>query len=47
MLPLVDMPLIQHGVEEAKAAGIGTDHRDRRGKNASRPFDVSFELEAS
>jgi UTP--glucose-1-phosphate uridylyltransferase len=48
MLPLVDMPLIQHGVEEAKAAGI----RDMiivtgRGKNAIEDhFDVSFELEA-
>jgi len=49
MLPLVDMPLIQHGVEEAKAAGI----RDMiivtgRGKNAIEDhFDVSFELEAT
>lgn len=48
MLPLVDMPLIQHGVEEAKAAGI----RDMiivtgRGKNAIEDhFDVSFELES-
>ena len=48
MLPLVDMPLIQHGVEEAKAAGV----RDMiivtgRGKNAIEDhFDVSFELEA-
>jgi UTP--glucose-1-phosphate uridylyltransferase len=48
MLPLVDKPLIQHGVEEAKAAGI----RDMiivtgRGKNAIEDhFDVSFELEA-
>ena len=48
MLPLVDVPLIQHGVEEAKAAGI----RDMiivtgRGKNAIEDhFDVSFELEA-
>ncbi|GAB4241649.1 MAG: UTP--glucose-1-phosphate uridylyltransferase GalU [Deltaproteobacteria bacterium] len=49
MLPLVDMPLIQAGVEEAKAAGI----RDMiivtgRGKNAIEDhFDVSFELEAT
>jgi UTP--glucose-1-phosphate uridylyltransferase len=49
MLPLVDMPLIQHGVEEAKAAGI----RDMiivtgRGKNVIEDhFDVSFELEAT
>ncbi len=48
MLPLVDMPLIQHGVEEAKAAGM----HDMiivtgRGKNAIEDhFDVSFELEA-
>ena len=48
MLPLVDMPLIQHGVEEAKAAGV----HDMiivtgRGKNAIEDhFDVSFELEA-
>jgi len=49
MLPLVDKPLIQHGVEEAKAAGA----RDMiivtgRGKNAIEDhFDVSFELEAT
>lgn len=49
MLPLVDKPLIQHGVEEAKAAGI----RDMiivtgRGKNVIEDhFDVSFELEAT
>ncbi|MGE5664193.1 MAG: UTP--glucose-1-phosphate uridylyltransferase GalU [Deltaproteobacteria bacterium] len=49
MLPLVDKPLIQHGVEEARAAGI----RDMiivtgRGKNAIEDhFDVSFELEAT
>jgi UTP--glucose-1-phosphate uridylyltransferase len=48
MLPLVDKPLIQHGVEEAVAAGV----RDMvivtgRGKNAIEDhFDVSFELEA-
>ncbi|MBI5906029.1 MAG: UTP--glucose-1-phosphate uridylyltransferase GalU [Deltaproteobacteria bacterium] len=49
MLPLVDKPLIQHGVEEAKAAGV----KDMiivtgRGKNAIEDhFDVSFELEAT
>ncbi len=49
MLPLVDKPLIQHGVEEARAAGM----RDMiivtgRGKNAIEDhFDVSFELEAT
>src|SRR5512139_4243677 len=47
MLPLVDKPLIQHGVEEARASGI----RDMiivtgRGKYAIEDhFDVSFELE--
>jgi len=49
MLPLVDKPLIQHGVEEARAAGV----RDMiivtgRGKNAIEDhFDVSFELETA
>ncbi|HEY3489389.1 MAG TPA: UTP--glucose-1-phosphate uridylyltransferase GalU [Candidatus Deferrimicrobiaceae bacterium] len=49
MLPLVDKPLIQHGVEEARAAGV----RDMiivtgRGKHAIEDhFDVSFELEAT
>ena len=48
MLPLVDKPLIQHGVEEARSSGI----RDMiivtgRGKNAIEDhFDVAFELEA-
>jgi UTP--glucose-1-phosphate uridylyltransferase len=48
MLPLVDRPLVQYVVEEAKAAGI-----ERivivtgRGKNALEDhFDTSFELEA-
>ena len=48
MLPLVDRPLVQYVVEEAKAAGI-----ERivivtgRGKNAIEDhFDTSFELEA-
>jgi UTP--glucose-1-phosphate uridylyltransferase len=48
MLPLVDRPLIQYAVEEAKASGL-----DQilvvtgRGKNAIEDhFDVSFELEA-
>ena len=47
MLPLVDKPLIQHGVEEARASGV----RDMiivtgRGKNAIEDhFDVAFELE--
>ncbi len=48
MLPLVDKPLIQHGVEEACAAGM----RDMiivtgRGKYAIEDhFDVAYELEA-
>lgn len=47
MLPLVDKPLIQHGVEEAHAAGV----RDMiivtgRGKYAIEDhFDVAYELE--
>lgn len=47
MLPLVDKPLIQHGVEEARAAGV----RDMiivtgRGKHAIEDhFDVAYELE--
>ena len=47
MLPLIDKPLIQYGVEEALASGI----KDviivtGRGKNAIEDhFDVSFELE--
>jgi UTP--glucose-1-phosphate uridylyltransferase len=49
MLPLVDKPIIQYGVEEALAAGcdqiiIVTG----RGKSAMEDhFDVSFELEAT
>src|SRR5262249_47725913 len=47
MLPLVDKPLIQYGIEEALASGI--DHIiiiTGRGKNAIEDhFDVSFELE--
>ena len=47
MLPLVDKPLIQYGIEEAKASGI---HNivivTGRGKTAIEDhFDVSFELE--
>jgi len=48
MLPLVDKPLIQHGVEEARAAGV----RDMiivngRGKYAIEDhFDIAYELEA-
>jgi UTP--glucose-1-phosphate uridylyltransferase len=48
MLPLVDKPLIQHGVEEASAAGV----RDMiivngRGKYAIEDhFDISYELES-
>ena len=49
MLPILDKPLVQYGVEEAAAAGL-----DRicfvtgRGKRAIEDhFDVSFELESS
>ena len=47
MLPLVDKPIIQYGVEEA--VGSGVDHIilvTGRGKNAIEDhFDVSIELE--
>ena len=47
MLPLVDKPIIQYGVEEASASGV---HNiilvTGRGKNAIEDhFDVSVELE--
>lgn len=47
MLPLVDKPLIQYGIEEAVAAGIkNIIIITGRGKNAIEDhFDVSFELE--
>jgi UTP--glucose-1-phosphate uridylyltransferase len=47
MLPLVDKPLIQYGVEEALASGIDNIIIiTGRGKNAIEDhFDVSFELE--
>jgi UTP--glucose-1-phosphate uridylyltransferase len=48
MLPLVDKPIIQYGVEEAVASGV--DHIilvTGRGKNAIEDhFDVAVELEA-
>src|SRR6476620_9473306 len=48
MLPLVDKPLIQYGVEEAVASGIeSVIIVTGRGKNAIEDhFDISFELEA-
>ena len=48
MLPLVDKPIIQYGVEEAVAAGISNIILvTGRGKNAIEDhFDVSIELEA-
>lgn len=48
MLPLVDTPLIQYGVEEARRSGIEQIIVvTGRGKNAIEDhFDVSFELEA-
>lgn len=47
MLPLVDKPLIQYAVEEARAAGIGNMLVvTGRGKTAIEDhFDISFELE--
>jgi len=47
MLPLVDKPIIQYGVEEAVASGIGNIILvTGRGKNAIEDhFDVSLELE--
>src|SRR5678815_5548322 len=47
MLPLVDKPIIQYGVEEAVAAGIANILLvTGRGKNAIEDhFDVSVELE--
>src|SRR5437870_9220633 len=48
MLPLVDKPIIQYGVEEAIAAGISNIILvTGRGKNAIEDhFDVSVELES-
>ncbi len=47
MLPLVDKPIIQYGVEEAVASGMeNIIIVTGRGKNAIEDhFDVSFELE--
>src|ERR1051325_7878732 len=47
MLPLVDKPLIQYGVEEAVASGIESIIIvTGRGKSAIEDhFDISFELE--
>ncbi|HUR35896.1 MAG TPA: UTP--glucose-1-phosphate uridylyltransferase GalU [Vicinamibacterales bacterium] len=47
MLPLVDKPIIQYGVEEAVASGVGNIILvTGRGKNAIEDhFDVSVELE--
>src|SRR5881296_4288646 len=47
MLPLVDKPIIQYGVEESVASGIGNILLvTGRGKNAIEDhFDVSVELE--
>lgn len=49
MLPLVDKPLIQYGVEEALAAGIEEIIIiTSRGKTAIEDhFDISFELESN
>ena len=47
MLPLVDKPIIQYGVEEAVASGVDNIILvTGRGKNAIEDhFDVSYELE--
>src|SRR5689334_4131571 len=47
MLPLVDKPIIQYGVEEAVASGVGNIILvTGRGKNAIEDhFDVNIELE--
>src|SRR5438309_10348746 len=47
MLPLVDKPIIQYGVEEALASGVDNIVLvTGRGKNAIEDhFDVAFELE--
>src|ERR1041384_6335268 len=46
MLPLVDKPIIQYGVEEALAAGCDQIIITGRGKTAIEDhFDVSYELE--
>src|ERR1039458_8889550 len=46
MLPLVDKPIIQYGVEEAMAAGCNQIIITGRGKSAIEDhFDVSYELE--
>src|SRR6201989_1419953 len=49
MLPIVDKPLIQYAVEEARAAGIEQFcFVTGRGKTALvEHFDVAFELEAT
>jgi len=49
MLPVVDKPLIQYAVEEARAAGIETFCMvTGRGKTALvEHFDIAFELEAT
>ena len=46
MLPLVDKPIIQYGVEEAVAAGCDQIIITGRGKSAIEDhFDTSYELE--
>lgn len=48
MLPIVNKPLVQYGVEEAAAAGLHTiGFVSGRGKRAiADHFDISYELEA-
>ena len=46
MLTVVDKPLVQYAVDEARAAGIENCFRHGRGKAAIEDhFDHSFELE--
>src|ERR1700690_2118402 len=49
MLPVVDKPLIQYAVEEARAAGIEQFYFvTGRGKSAIEDhFDVAYEMEAT
>src|SRR5512135_3484044 len=49
MLPIVDKPLIQYAIEEARAAGIDQFCMiTGRGKTALvEHFDIAFELEAT
>jgi UTP--glucose-1-phosphate uridylyltransferase len=48
MLPIIDRPLIQYAVDEAREAGIEQmNFVTGRGKTASEHFDMAFELETT